>query len=390
MPSMTIHQFEDFVATAQTNVAELYREIHEVQEALNDAREATRLARQDAVEAARSLIAERRASLDVGFTSALDARIEEQRHSLEAEVAALRELVAQGEAKSAELLGEARAAREMLRALNPELDAQEEALKREIETLEATAQELDRLIARKARWFGMFTRRRQIRELARELSKADERIALLAKKLGSVRKRWEKERTSETELQSDLQAKWQENELRVARLRQDLAALELDVSGEAERRALLALVQGEEAPPPTGDPEADRLLAEVNRLSDEVIDRQEQAIRAGAQMLAVLSGLGEALDGFRNSVRTVREEQDAHSELPRLVVQLPDSVIGFHAVWERLTSYVLNEKQMAAYPGHFYNALQALLDQSLTNDAIDRMFTEMGNALSDATANWTA
>ncbi len=389
MARLTIHQYEDFTEGAQASVARLYQEIAEVQEALNDAREATRMARREATQRARAMVAERRADLDPAFADAFDAAVAEALHSLNAEGVALKQLVADGEAKSQSLLEEARVVREELKALNPELDAQEEALKRDLAALESQAMQLDKDIERKARWFGMYLRKREIMDLADELKRVDERLEATGKALDEVRRRWNTELTAGHEMETGLQEQWKQNEIRVARLRQDLATLEADLQGEAETRALFGMVAGEKSAPATGIAEVDAQLEEVNRLCD-LVDEQEEALTAGAEMLGMLSGLGQGLDGFRESVGSVRQEQDAHSELARLYVDVPPQVEGFHQTWDELAKYVVDEKQMAAYPGHFYRALRATLDERLTPATIEGVFTDMGNALSVATANWSA
>ncbi len=389
MARLTIHQYEDFVKSAQAGVARLFQEIAEVQEALNDAREATRMERRDATERARTILALRKSELDAGFAGPFETGVAEALNSLNAEVTALKQLVVDGEAASQSLLQDGRVVREELKELNPELDAQEEALKRDLAALETQARRLDDEIEHKARWFGMYLRKRQILDLAEQLKRVDERVEATAKALEGVRARWKKEFTAGHDLETDLQERWKQNEIRVARLRQDLAGLEADLQGEAERRALFAMVAGEKSAPATGIAEADAQLAEVNRLCD-LVDEQEEAITAGAEMLGMLSGLGQGLDGFRESVGSVRAEQDAHSELSRLFVDVPAAAEGFHQTWDQLAQYVVDEKQMAAYPGHFYRALRATLDERLTPALIESVFVDMGNALSAATANWNA
>lgn len=389
MPRYAIEQFEGFVGNAQTSVARLFQEIVEVQEAVNDAREALRLARRDAVEAARGVLVARAGALDAGFAGAFETARTEYTHSLEAEATALRQVVRDGEARSEEMLVRARALRDALRTANPELNAQEEALKKHVADLDALAAQLDGQLAARARWFGTLLRRAEIRGLGEQLRKVERQLEEATTSLDNVRKDWGTKLGATNEEDAGLQAEWACNELRVARLRQDLTTLTTDLAGEAERRALFAMVAGAKSPPPTGDAGLDASLAKVDEFSDR-LDALEAAIAAGSEMLGMLKGLGEGLDGFRKAVESVRAEGSSHSELPALFVEVPDSVIAFHAAWDELSRYVVDEKQMAAYPEHFVQALRRLLDERLTAEGIERMFTEMGDALTRATERWNA
>ncbi len=389
MPRFAIGQFEDFVESAQGSVSRLFQEILEVQKAVNDTREQLRLGRRDQVDRARALLAGAGQALDGGFLSSYEAKRAEFAQSLEAEAQALTQIVQEGEAKSEALTVRARELRNELRSLNPELDKQEEALKRRRSELEAEAAELDRKIAARARWFGTITRRKEIRKLGEQLAKADARAREFADALDNVRKEWTTKLSATSAEDARLQEDWSANELRVARLRQDLSLLTTDLPAEAERRALFSLVEGAATAPPTGDSGLDEALATVNELSDR-LDEEEAALAAGSEMLGMLKGVGEGLDGFRKALTSVRAEQEAHSELPRLFVELPESAVAFHAAWDELSRYVVDEKQMAAYPGHFVRALRQLLDERLTPQGIERMFGEMGDALTRATDRWGA
>jgi len=390
MARFNVHQFGKFVEDAQGGVAALYKEIAEVQEALNDAREAARLQRRDLVDQARLMVRAKRAALDAGFMQTWDTQVDEQRKSLQAEAAALKELVAKGEADSDQLLTKGTKVRERLKSLNPELDAQEEALKKEVADLDRQASDLDAQIARLARWFGMITRRGHIKDLGKQLGRTDEKLAAAQKALADVRERWRTEAAGAKQEEDSFEGEWETLELRVARLRQDLSTIEVDLDGEAERRALFGMVQGEAEPPRSGDADVDKLLAKVDDISDNVLDEQEKALTTGAEMLGMLSGLGQGLDGFRKSLQSVIDEQDGHSELPTLQIDVSDPVVQFHSGWAELRDYVINERQMAAYPTQFCQALRPVLDQRMTPEGIERMFTEMGDALSAATARWGA
>ncbi len=390
MARLSIHEFERFVTDAQAHVAELYREIEEVQQALNDARERTRLERQDLVERARQVLRTARFELDGSFVADWDARVDQESASLETEATVLDELIGAEQAKADEKLARVAEIRAGLRSTNPELDAREEALKADLARLDQESDDLDAEIARMAKWFGLLFRKCAIQERGKKLLALDKRLAAVARALDSVRSEWVTVLQTATEEELAIQTEWQAAQLRVARMRQDLAKIRDDAGGEAERRALFSMVQGAAEPPPTGHSELDALLAEIDRLSDDVLDEQEKALQAGAEMLGMLSGIGQGLDGFRESVRSVRAEQDAHSELPKLVLDIPDPVISFHGYWTQLSQYIVNERQMAAHPASFVQAIRGVIDRQLSGDAIERMFTEMGDALSTGTERWNA
>lgn len=388
MPRVNVHEFLEFLTRSQTEVVGLYTEIAEVQAALEDARETTRRERRDAVEACRKRLAAAD-SLDPSFGASYRAAREEMVLSLTAEAQALEETIAKGEAETAALQARARELRDRLRTANPKLDAQEEQLKQDRVSLLAQIDTLDERITQGSKWFGTILRRGELRKLGRELAELDKRLDATEKALTSVRTRWSEQSTNTSEEDKDLAAKWSAIELRTARLRQDWAFLTDEREPEAERRALLGIIAGPATPPATGDAEADALFAQVDAL-DVRLEEQEAALATGAEMLGMLKGLGEGLDGFRKSVESLEAEQQAHSELPRLEIDVPDSAWAFHEVWPELSRYVVNEKQMAAYPGHFVTALRRLLDERLTAAGIEAMFTSMGSALSAAADRWKA
>jgi len=78
-----------------------------------------------------------------------------------------------------------------------------------------------------------------------------------------------------------------------------------------------------------------------------------------------------------------------HSQfLPRLKVQLPDSVIAFHKQWDSLRAKMRDDARLCAHPMEFLKAAQPVVERDLSDEAITSMFNHLGQALDEATKKW--
>lgn len=93
------------------------------------------------------------------------------------------------------------------------------------------------------------------------------------------------------------------------------------------------------------------------------------------------------MDRFIRSVGTVYEEQRRY-KLPSLTVKLSDAVTSFHAIWPDFQAKVKDEKYLGLHPLEFERRIKEILPARLGEAAIQKMFEDMGEALSQATKAW--
>jgi hypothetical protein len=71
-----------------------------------------------------------------------------------------------------------------------------------------------------------------------------------------------------------------------------------------------------------------------------------------------------------------------------LKLTLSDAVTSFHATWPEFQAKVKDEKYLGTHPLEFSQHVQEVVRQRLQEDAIKRMFEDMGSALDKATKQW--
>jgi len=113
----------------------------------------------------------------------------------------------------------------------------------------------------------------------------------------------------------------------------------------------------------------------------------ETGLTSVAEILGLLKGLGEGMDRFIRSVGTVYEEQRRY-KLPSLTLNLSDAVTSFHSIWPDFQAKVKDEKYLGTHPLEFNRRIQIIVQERINEDAIQKMFDEMGAALTRATKAW--
>jgi hypothetical protein len=93
------------------------------------------------------------------------------------------------------------------------------------------------------------------------------------------------------------------------------------------------------------------------------------------------------MDRFIRSVATLDEEQRRY-KLPKLTIDLPDSVTKFHAVWPEFQAKVKDEKYLGTHPLEFQQGIKQIVQERLSAAAIQTMFDDMGAALNKAAKAW--
>lgn len=378
--AMTLAQFYNYVRTSRQRMADVYREVEEIQFQFNDLH-TRQLNERDKVLS--SLAPQLLAGTDLTeeLKQALEDRVQVERQLLLDRIAALNKELAETRQNSERLIAEGQKQIAYLREQNPVLDQQEEKLKARRTALQQQLDELDAQIKRMGCLTGYAARRR----LQAERKQLAGNVASMDQGIRTVREKWKTLREQVQAGQLEMQTRWQTLSVEIS---QKQALLD-DLSGNLEPRsrengARNLLVELREPPADAGS-WRDRLtpLTELNKsVGNYVI-----GLTSVAEILGLLKGLGEGMDRFIRSVGTVYEEQTRY-KLAELRLSIPDEVTAFHAYWPALQAMVKDEKYLGTHPLEFSQKVKEAVGLRLGTTQIQKMFEQMGAALTTATKQW--
>lgn len=277
-----------------------------------------------------------------------------------------------------------------LRALNPELDREEEELKGQKAGLEAQLAALNDQIRSQSRGLKLVRHFPSILRADRERQRIVGKLEALAQSLYNVRRRWEQESARIREEQQALQERWQLESIAVARLQTELDQLDDEAFRHdlALRRAIRHVLDGLKVPIPGSDPELDAGLAQMIELNIQT-DAYHEGLAGVGGLIGLLRGIRSGLEAIHESVQALYEEQKMHSAyLAPLDFQLPASVEQFHKQWPDLARRFVDEKTIGQHPAGFCAEIEPLLQGPLSEPAIEATFQDLGKAIERAAAAW--
>jgi DNA repair exonuclease SbcCD ATPase subunit len=378
--AMTLAEFYNYVRTSRKRMADVYRETEEIQFQFNDLHTRQLTERNKLVSA---LAPQMLTGSDLSETlkGALEARVQVERQLLLDRIAALNKELAEARENSERLITEGQKQIAYLREQNPVLNQQEEGLKTRRASLQQKLEELDAQIKRTGCLTGYAARRR----LQAEHKKLTANIAAMTQGIRTVREKWKTEREKVQAGQVEMQSTWQSLSVEISQkqaLVDDLTAnLESRSRADAARNLLTELKE----PPADAGSWKDRLapLAELNKSVAQYVI----GLTSVAEILGLLKGLGEGMDRFIRSVGTVYEEQSRY-KLAELRLTIPDEATAFHAYWPTLQAMVKDEKYLGTHPLEFSQKVKEAIGSRLGTTQIQKMFEQMGAALTAATKQW--
>lgn len=307
-------------------------------------------------------------------------RIEEQKRQRLRELA--REL-ADLDRQRQEMESQSQARIAQLKDNNPRLNTREEELK-------ARQEELQRALeAKLAQWraagrgLGWLVRPGPVQRLRQEAATLSEQLADTNTRLTEVRNAWTKIETNVEEHETQTQAAWRLRTAEIARLRREDHDLRTDLTGACREAALDEILDAIAEARASGLADFDALLAQVVSLHDQAND-YERGIGQVAELMGIMKGVCEGLGRMRESVASMKQEQDMHAELRNLQLRAPDVALQFHALWDRLLPVVLDEKFAAEHPRDLAERLRAVTGEGLTDAALTAMFESLGKELDRA------
>jgi chromosome segregation ATPase len=377
---MSLADFYKYSRDNRKRIADIYREIEEIQYQFNDLYARQVEERRKLVNAHIPLLLEHQDDLPEQLRHALDDQERAEREALEEELAALKAETAEKRQKADDLVREAQRRVANLRQQNPILDQQEEELKARRASMENQIQELDDEIGRLG-----ITSFFEKRQLGREREQLMDNLDEIEAGIRAVRERWQEEKKALQASQTDLQSQWQALSVEVAQLQARLDHLVTNIDDESKRRAAQNWLNDLEELPDAEGPWREKLrpVVELGRNRKQY----EAGLTSVAEILGLLQGLAEGMDRFLRSLSTLYEEQRRY-KLPALTVNLSDAVTSFHNMWPEFQSEVKDEKYLGTHPLEFNRRVSSIVQQHINEEDIQKMFDDMGLALSQATKAW--
>ena len=383
--TMTLAEFYRYTRENRKRVADVFREIEEIQYQFNSLYEQQAVERQ-ALIATYAPLLQNAEDLSDEMARLLAEQEQLARAAIEEEIAKLEPEIAEKRGSGDDLVQEAQRRVADLRKQNPILDQQEEALKVGHATLQSEVEQLDAEIKKLNRFpIGWLTNAIKLRSLRKQRLGVLGNAAAMEKGVRTVRKKWLEKKKALQDKQADLRNAWQVLSVEVSQLQSRLDHLTANIDQQTKQNAAQRLLRDlQELPTGTGSwkPRLDPLV-ELNR--NEAIYRT--GLKTVSEILGLLQGLGEGMDRFILSVGTVYEEQRRYKLSP-LKVRLSKSVSSFHDAWPELQSKVKDEKYLGTHPLEFSQRVQDFTRDRLSEKAIKLMFKDMGDALTKATKAW--
>ncbi|MGQ9494167.1 MAG: hypothetical protein ACUVR2_10465 [Anaerolineae bacterium] len=383
--TMTLSDFYTYMRDKRKRIADIYREIEEIQYQFNDLHAQQLQGRQKLIDAYTPLLLKAE-NLPIELAQQLAAQERIERETLQKEITTLEQDITLKRQRADQLIKEAQKQIALLREQNPILNQQEEELKARRASIEGEIQRLDKELKRLGcfpiGWLTNYFRRRR---LLKQRTKLVENLEAINRGIRTVRGKWQEEKKRLEEGQAELRSKWQTLSIEIAQLQARLDDLTAHLEEYSRQNAVQNWL-GNLGELSINDVSwRDRLapLVELNRNKANY----EAGLTSVAEILGLLQGLGEGLDRFTRSVAMVYEEQRRY-KLPILRLNLSDAVTSFHAIWPDFQSKVKDEKYLGTHPLEFSQRIQDIVRKHLNETAIQRMFEDMGNALTQATKAW--
>jgi predicted nucleic acid-binding Zn-ribbon protein len=383
---MTLAEFHRYLQDKRKELQACYKEIEEVQFQLNEMFNHELEVWQEQLSFCYPRLAKQRDEMHPPFAEQIDAVEDEERERIRQEIADLGQEIEETRRRMDELMAQGQAATKALREQNPKLNEREEHLKKLISDYEEEyAQAYEEIEALRRPPLGGLTHLPKILRLRRVQKRAKEQQRQAIEEMREVRQTW-KQRIEETgETQAELRKEWEGLGTKLSQARGRRDHLQANFDALAQQAALQRVLEELEEPPDVSGELGEGLekLAKHNKIRQAY----ETGLRSVAEALGLLKALGEGLDRFGNSVRTVRQEQ-RRFDLPRTHVMVPHSVAITNQIWKTLQQQVEDEKYMGTHPLKFSRIVDRYIKSRLADEQIESFFQELGQALNRATEAW--
>ena len=383
---MSLGQFYRYLKDKGQELKDCYKEIEEVQYQFNDIFKRELADWQALFGKVFPVVLAGRHEYGGDFADLIDRTEREELARLRGEIVELGRVVTSGRQEADRLLAEAQALTLALREANPEINDEEERLKRRVKAYQdeyADAYEKAEDLGG-----GFFCRLRhagEIAKLKRQQRISKSRQAADLEHLRRVRQAW-LDRVEETsEQQSTLRTAWQTKTTEVSQAQSRLEQLRANLDTLAEQAAIQRVLEELDHDPGVEGDLGRQLVELVQR--NETRHKYELGLQAVAEALGLTKGVGEGMQRFRKSVGKVLEEQRRYS-LAEVRVPLSRRAAALNQTWKALLDKVRDEKYLGKHPMAFAEIVRVYVTERLTDENIQYLFESMGESLNQATAAW--
>ena len=336
-------------------------------------------------------VAERMDDIGAELKKAVEQRVPEEHRRIEERRCQVGEVYLPKRGQAAEnLLAIAQAEIAELRALNPQMDEQEESLKREKAELEEQLAGLNESIRQESQGLGVIRHFLSITQADRERQRVLGKLEVVNEMLHNTRREWEHQRQQAEQNQATLQQQWQLESIAVARLRSELDQLDDQTHREslALRRSIRHVLDHLTDAPTDSSRELKMALHEMAELNIQT-DTYHEGLAAVGGFIGLLRGINSGLEAIHKSVKGLMQEQQMHSAyLKALSFSLPSRVEAFHKQWPALAEQFADEEVLGTHPDSFSAAVKPLFEGPLSQETIEAMFDDLGTMITRATAAW--
>ncbi len=377
---MSLADFYKYVRQNRKRMSDIYREIEEIQYQFNDLYSTQMQERDKLIAAHAPKLLEDPEDLPLELRHRLEKQEQAELQALMEEITKLKSETEDKRRQADSLIKQAQDQTAYVRGQNPILDQQEEELKARQASIERDLARMDAEIDQLG-LFKFFERRR----LRKDRAQLAENLESVKAGIRAVREKWQADKRRMQEAQTGLQSQWQALSVETAQLQARLDYLAANVDALSKRNAAQNLLENLKELPVAEGPWEDRLRPLVELGQNQ--RSYETGLTSVAEILGLLKGLGEGMDRFIRSVGTVYEEQRRY-KLPSLTLDLSDAVTSFHSIWPDFQSKVKDEKYLGTHPLEFNRRIQTIVQERINEDAIQKMFDQMGAALTSATKAW--
>jgi hypothetical protein len=388
---MDVAELMQYLDNQNDAIQELVDQLDEVQVAFNAEYDRFRSEHDAQLDTLSEEVCARLEDMDSALQTAVEERYQEELSLIDERSEEVRVLYLPERQQSADsLLAKAQADRAKLRALNPELDAREEDLKRQKASLGARLAELNEDIKKKSAGLGVVLHFMAITEADRDRQRVIGKIEVVNNSLQAVRDEWVREAREGEERQAEYQRRWRLESMAVARLQAELERIE-DQGFRQElalRRAVRHVLDALKDPLPGPVPEIDSGLREMVALNSQT-DSYHVGLASVGGVIGLLRGVLAGMQAIQRSIAGLANEQEMHKAyLSPLAFRLPPRVEEFHTQWPVLAKQFSDEDAVGAHPSRFSEAVTPLLEGPLSQASIESMFNDIGTMIEHATAEW--
>jgi chromosome segregation ATPase len=311
---------------------------------------------------------------------------DKEKKLLKAETQKLEKSIKKNMSESFELEIEINKHRKKVEEDNPEFDEQEEALKSKIEEVLADVKDVDKELAKYDSFRGWFNGKR-VKKLKTEFDKKMRKLNRLTGRLEELRGTWHKTLSDKDNSENEKQDFWAKLQNFITEDKFELGHIEEQFDDITLSNVVLEML---DIDTPSGFPkEQNESFSKAKKLKSRV-ESINKGIKRLASLIGAINGVGKGLSEMNKSFHSLRKTQRAHTQLPKLSIEIPDSVVKYNSIWQTLVPKVKNEKKFVDDPTHLADEFDKIGSKYLSMENIKTMFDLFGGALKESTAGWSA